>query len=224
MTFFVENSISDITNEFEKLNIDNGNEMQVSQKNILLTMTNTKNQKNKEIKNVSTINLGECEKKLKSFYNISNKSSLYILKMNVKEEGMNIPLTEYNIYYPFDNITLVQLNLSICKDTKIYISNPFVINDDIEKFNLSSDYYNSICSKATSNNSADIPLNDRKNEFINNNMTLCVEDCILINYNYTTKKAKCSCLTKITMPYIGEIKFDKNKLYESFTNIKSVTN
>ena len=47
MTFFVENSISDITNEFEKLNIDNGNEMQVSQKNILLTMTNTKNQKNK---------------------------------------------------------------------------------------------------------------------------------------------------------------------------------
>ena len=113
MTFFVENSIADLTNEFEKLNIDNGNEMQVSQKNILLTMTNTKNQKNKEIKNVSTINLGECEKKLKSFYNISNKSSLYILKMNVKEEGMNIPLTEYNIYYPFDNITLVQLYLTI---------------------------------------------------------------------------------------------------------------
>ena len=224
MTFFVENSISDLTNEFEKLNIDNGNEMQVSQKNILLTMTNTKNQKNKEIKNVSTINLGECEKKLKSFYNISNKSSLYILKMNVKEEGMNIPLTEYNIYYPFDNITLVQLNLSICKDTKIDISNPVVINDDIEKFNLSSDYYNSICSKATSNNGADIPLNDRKNEFIKNNMTLCEEDCILIDYNFTTKKAKCSCLAKISLPAIGEIKFDKNKLYESITNIKSITN
>ena len=44
MTFFVENSILDLTNEFEKLNIDNGNEMQVSQKNILPTMTNTKKQ------------------------------------------------------------------------------------------------------------------------------------------------------------------------------------
>ena len=142
--------------------------------------------------------------------------------MNVKEEGMNIPLTEYNIYYPFDNITLVQLNLTICKDTKIDISNPFVINDNIEKFNLSSDYYNSICSKATSNNGADIPLNDRKNEFIKNNMTLCEEDCILKDYNFTTKKAKCSCLAKISLPAIGEIKFDKNKLYESITNIKAL--
>ena len=33
---------------------------------------------------------------------------LYILKMDVKEEGMNIPLIEHNIYYPFDNITLVK--------------------------------------------------------------------------------------------------------------------
>ena len=55
-------------------------------------------------------------------------------------------------------------------------------------------------------------------------MTLCEEDCILIDYNYTNKKAKCSCLTKISFPTIGEIKFDKIKLYESFTNIKSITN
>ena len=144
--------------------------------------------------------------------------------MDVKEEGMNIPLTEYNIYYPFDNKNLVQLNLSICKDIKIDISNAIGINDDIEKYNLSSDYYNSICSKATSKSGTDIPLSDRKKEFINNNMTLCEEDCTLIDYNYTSKKAKCSCLTKITLPSIGEIKFDKNKLYESFTNIKSVTN
>ena len=224
MTFFVENSISDLTNEFEKSIIDNGNEMQVTQKNILLMMTNTKNQKKNEVKNITTIDLGECEKKLKSFYHISNKSSLYILKMDVKEEGMNIPLTEYNIYYPFDNKNLVQLNLSICKDIKIDISNAIGINDDIEKYNLSSDYYNSICSKATSKSGTDIPLSDRKKEFINNNMTLCEEDCTLIDYNYTSKKAKCSCLTKITLPSIGEIKFDKNKLYESFTNIKSVTN
>ena len=55
-------------------------------------------------------------------------------------------------------------------------------------------------------------------------MTLCEEDCILIDYNFTTKKAKCSCLAKISLPAIGEIKFDKNKLYESITNIKSITN
>ncbi len=55
-------------------------------------------------------------------------------------------------------------------------------------------------------------------------MTLCEEDCILIDYNYTNKKAKCSCLTKISFPAIGEIKFDKNKLYKSFTNIKSIAN
>ena len=55
-------------------------------------------------------------------------------------------------------------------------------------------------------------------------MTLCEEDCKLTGYNYTTKKAKCSCLVKIDFPLINEIKFDKEKLFNNFVNIKNNMN
>ena len=108
---------------------------------------------------------------------------------------------------------------------KVDISIPVNINENnLDKYNKSSDYYNNICSKTTSDNGIDIPLSDRKNNFVENNLTLCEEDCGLVNFNTTTKKAKCSCLVKISLPLIDEIKFDKDKLYKSFTDIKNFAN
>ena len=119
---------------------------------------------------------------------------------------------------------LTKLNLSLCKDSKIEISIPVKIDEDIEKYNSSSDYYNNICSKTTSKSGTDISLTDRKNQFKENNMSLCEENCDLIEYNYTTEKAKCSCLVKINIPLLDEIKFDKDKLYKSFTDINNIMN
>jgi hypothetical protein len=56
-----------------------------------------------------------------------------------------------------------------------------------------------LISKVTSDNNTDIPLKDRRNEFINNNMSLCEENCELSDYDYTKKRAKCSCNTKTTL-------------------------
>ena len=55
-------------------------------------------------------------------------------------------------------------------------------------------------------------------------MTLCEGDCDLVEYNYTNKKAKCSCLVKISLPFIDDIKFDKDKLYKRFTDINNIAN
>ena len=55
-------------------------------------------------------------------------------------------------------------------------------------------------------------------------MTLCEEDCDLVEYNYTNKKAKCPCLVKINLPFIDDIKFDKDKLYKRFTDINNIAN
>ena len=88
---------------------------------------------------------------------------------------------------------------------------------DLEIHNASSEYYNN---KATSKSRTDINLNDRRNEFVENNMTLCEEDFNLVDYNYINKKAKCSCLVKISIPLFDEIKFDKTRLYDSFTDVK----
>ena len=77
------------------------------------------------------------------------------------------------------------VDLSICKNSRIDISIPIDIkgiDDEIDKYNPSSDYYNDICSRTTSDSGTDISLIDRKNQFINNNMSLCEEDCNLIQY------------------------------------------
>ena len=55
-------------------------------------------------------------------------------------------------------------------------------------------------------------------------MTLCEEDCNLIEYNSTLERSKCSCKTKISLPVIEDIKFDKDKLYKSFIDIKNIAN
>ena len=220
----VINTIKEIINNFNISNIDENNDISVKEENILITMTNTKNQKENENKNVTTINFGECEKNLKKVYNIPENNSLYIIKIDVKEEGMNIPKIEYEVYYPLYNDKLIKLNLTECKDMNIEISIPVKINDNLEKYDSKSNYYNDFCSRAISENGTDISLSDRKKQFINDNMTLCEEDCRLIEYDYETEKAKCSCLVKIRLPLIDDIKFDKNELYKSFTDIKNIVN
>ena len=53
-------------------------------------------------------------------------------------------------------------------------------------------------------------------------MTLCEENCKLINYDYNTNKAKCNCQIKIELPIINdEVNIDKKKLKNSFTNYKA---
>ena len=145
--------------------------------------------------------------------------------MIYEEEGMKIPKLEYEIYYDsHNNNNLTKLNLSLCKGEKVEISIKVKINDIIDKYNASSNYYNDICYKTTSESGTDIPLKTRRNEFVDNNMTLCEENCDLIDYNYNKEKAKCSCNVKLYMTPYNEIKFNKNDFFKSFIDIKNILN
>ena len=202
------------------------NKLEIPLGNIIISLKTLNQEKNNTFKNKTSIDLGLCETLIKSLNNISENNILYLLKIEVAEEGMKIPKIEYELYnLIFNNNTLNKLDLSPCKNMKIDISIPVKIgNYKIDKYNISSDYYNNICSKETSEYGTDISLNDRKNKFINDNMTLCEEDCDLVDYNYTTEKANCSCLVKINLPFIGDIKFDKDKLIKRFIDIKNIAN
>ena len=59
---------------------------------------------------------------------------------------------------------------------------------------------------------------------MNENKTLCEEDCDLIDYSYKTEKAKCSCKIKLSLPFVDEIYFDKTKLIDSLENIRNFAN
>ena len=232
ITNMTENVNEKIKYLFENVNeteLNNGKDAITEIKNkledgkIYVTLTTTENQRNKENENVTSINLKECENDLRRYYMIYNEK-LYMIKIDKEIIGMKIPKIEYKIFYKNVSGNYIKLNLSVIEGCKVDISIPVNINDDIEKYDTKSDYYNDKCSKATSNKGTDITLSDRQNIFIDNNMTLCEEGCKLSSYNKTSTKVKCSCEIKIKLPIIEDIKFDKNKLKDSFIDIKSIMN
>ena len=209
-------------------NIDKGNDFEFQKNNIGVIISTLEYQKNNmNNKNKTIIDLGRCTNILKEEYNISSDSYIYIFQIEIESDKYKIPKIEYEIYSNLKrgNLNLTKLNLTLCKNEKIEILIPVSINDDIEKYNASSDYYNNICSTTTSKFGTDISLSDRKNEFIGNNMTLCEENCNLVDYDYQIQKAKCSCDIKLNIPYLfDDIQINKEELYKSFTDINNIAN
>ena len=220
----IQNIIDDLINEFDLTELNSGTDKKIIDENKIIILTSTENQKNNEDKNNITMDLGQCENILKKEYNISNNTSLYILQIISEEEGMKIPKVEYEVHYPLSGNNLTKLNLTLCKDTKIELSIKVKIKDSLDKYNLKSDYYNDICSTTTSESGTDISLKDRKNEFINNNMSLCEENCDLIEYNPIKEKVKCSCDIKLSVSENYDIKFNKQDFLKSFIDIKNMFN
>ena len=214
-----------MSGEIDTSIVENGEDIVIEENGLSLTITTTDNQKNSQNNNITTIDLGECEDKIKDHYGIPKDKALYILKIDVFEKGMLVPKIEYEVYYPLINEKLEKLNLSICENSKIDVSIPVSIDEsEIDKHNSSSSFYNDICYTYTSENGTDITLTDRKNEFVKNNYTLCEENCEFTGYDHNTTKALCSCLIKIKLPLISEISIDKNRLYDSFTDYKNIAN
>ena len=217
-------------NEFikEGININYRNENKeiiIQKDDMTISFSSTYIQKLNEISNSNStvINLGKCEKNLKTVYNISDESYLYMLKIDKEQRGKNYPQIEYEVFYPLSNGKIEILNLSYCEGIDIEILIPIIINETIDKYNPKSDYYNNICSKTNSKSNIDIPLNDRRNEYINNNMSLCEENCDLENYDYNKKRAKCSCKVKTTVS-INKIKLDGKNLLKNFIDVKNIMN
>ena len=224
-----------ILNNFEKSftsenyntsGIENGKNDVYKYGEFTITFTTTDNQKNNKIinDNITTINLGKCEDVLRKEYNISNNTKIFMKKIDIAIEGMKIPKIEYDVYCKLNGTNLIKLNISVCKNFKIDLSIPVEINEDIEKLNSSSDYYNNLCYPATSDSGTDIILSDRKNEFIENNKTLCQDDCSFTKYDYNAKKAICSCDVKDSSKSVVDMGINKLKLYNNFINIKNIAN
>ena len=94
--------------------------------------------------------------------------------------------------------------------------------DNIDKFNSSSGYYNDFCYNAISDKGTDITLNDIKKQYPSK--AVCQDDCDFVDYNYTSKKAKCSCKAKESSLSFADMKINRNKLLDNFKNIKNIAN
>ena len=122
--------------------------------------------------NLTRIEFGDCEMKLKRYYNLSIYDKIYLEKIETKQEGIQIPKVEYNLYSKLSGQKLTKLNISVCDDSEIFISYSISLTENIGLFNSNSDYYNNVCYKATSDSGTDITLNDRKKEYVDKNKFL----------------------------------------------------
>ena len=157
-------------------------------------ITTSENQKMISNRNISSVNLGECENILKKVYNINESLPLIIFKVDYYLEDILIPIIGYEIYHPLNKS---KLDLIYCEDELIKLNIPVIIDENnIFKYNPNSDYYNDNCFSYTTENGTDIILNDRRQEFINNNLSLCENNCSFTGYEKETKKSSCNCYIK----------------------------
>ena len=199
----------------------NGHYFIVEYKNIRYIISTLEEQDD----NLPSINFGECPNKLRESKNLPENTLLYILYIEVTEEGMNIPKVEYEIYSLSQEQKYEKFNLEVCKEIKVekvvFVN---ISESDLYLYNSSSDFYNDVCYTYTSNRGTDISLKDRRDEYINNNMTLCEDGCDLSSYDSSTGKAYCSCSISTSISSISDIKIDTSKLKSNFLNIKNIAN
>ena len=144
--------------------------------------------------------------------------------MDIVQEGIQALKVEYDIYCKLSGTNLVKLNLTICGGSKVSIFIPIAINDNVDKLNTSSGYYNDICYTTTSEDGTDISLKDRKAEYTKKGKIVCQEGCSFSEYDNDNKIAKCSCDVKESSPSIANMNINKEKLLENFKDIKNIVN
>ena len=180
----------------------------IQTKNAIFQISTVEDQKNTDNQNVSNIDLGICEEKLRSYYKIDDEDPLIIIKLDTKSEDLTQTYVQYQIYNPRD---LSPLNLSVCNEIQININTPVVLDNTTSNlynklkesgynlFDGNDTFYTDICSTYTTENGTDLTLSDRKNIIYSNNgnITLCQNGCELESYNSTTKKASCKCFPQL---------------------------
>ena len=213
---------NDIIDTFDYTFITNNRSVTHQERYTNYEITHTNRMSNNP--NLTKINLGKCETRLKEYYSINKENPLYILKIDALIEGKQGPIALYEIYYPFNNISLYQLDLSICEGIDITIGYQLNLTEDnLEVYNKKSPYYNDICYPNENSKGFDITLEDRQQEFKNNNKSICEDDCDFKGYNKNISSIECSCKIKVNIPFVSQLTIDKSKLYK-FMDIRKIAN
>ena len=227
-----ENIIKTIVNEITDKTLDDlisnmlegQQDILIKKNNTLYQITTLSNQLkiSQDNNNISSINFGNCDKILKTKYNIGKDEELILFKIEYYLSGFNIPIIEYQIFSSEDKINL---NLNYCKNISVEYYIPVSINEtELFKYNSSSDYYNDRCYRFTTENGTDISNYDRKNEYNQNNLSLCENNCVFKEYNFTLKKVKCECKIKDQLSKFSDLIVLNKQLLYNFINLEQITN
>ena len=165
----------------------------------------------------SNINLGDCEKKLRDYYDIPEDTELTIIKLDFKKNDSKISQVQYEIFNPKNRSE--NLDLSICSQDKIKVINPIDVTsnklnniiestqNNIQFTDLSEALYKDICSQFLSENGAYVLTQDRMIDY-NYEEQYCQKGCTMQNINITSGTVACLCPP---MNGLGNITFENEE-------------
>ena len=195
-----------------------------------LTKTKLKDNNN----NLTVVDLGECEKKLKDLHHI--EEPLIILQFEKITDVTYEKHVQYEVYNP---ITFDKLDLSICENTQISLYIPLNLTESTEELyknlmeqgydplNINDKFYREICTPYTSENGTDVLLDDREEYIYNSvvNETLCPENCEYSAYMLDEKYLKCECDMNTTgIDTLDLYHISGKNIYKSFLSTMKYSN
>ena len=168
-------------------------------------LTNSLNQLVANDSDFSNIDLGECEKLLKTTYGIPQNISLIFFKYEKIIRTGNERDIQYEVYNP---LNYEQLDLSICLNKMKITMNIELDEETIEKLkniidqgydplDLNDKFYREICTPYNSENGTDVLLDDRQEYVFSTivNETTCPTGCEMSSYSLDSKYVTCECDT-----------------------------
>ena len=143
----------------------------------------------------SIVDFDDCLKKINEIYHISSPIIAIIDRMGKYKN----PTTKYAFFNPetgekLDTTICENTNITINKNISSFYNNEYdwLVQQNIDIFNVNSSFFSNYCFNFKSNNSKDIALTDRFLLFYQNS-SLCEDGCTYNGTNYTSLMTKCIC-------------------------------
>ena len=202
----------------------------------LTTDRNLKDENKKKNSDLSHIEFGECEEKLKSANGLDKDASLFVFIVEIIINDTPTREVEYEIFNP-DNLD-VNLNLSVCKDIPISILSPITLDEERFKkyenaknqgydiYKSDDKFYNDICTPFDNTKNTDTLIEDRKKDYYEY-INFCEDNCIYQGIDIQTRRVNCTCKVKTEMnliDYFLKINFDPNEIIGKFSEVMNNSN
>ena len=181
-----------------------------------LQFSSLRGQKNNKLLGLSSIDLGECEEKLRQQEDLGDFEDFLIIILDIKNSSLNATYVQYEIYSP---INFRKVSLDICNDIPITVYSPVALDEAQKKlildlyksgyniFDINNLFYNDIYATYTALNGADMTLSLRKHLIYDpaKDIYLCQSGCEFNSFDIQSNKAKCDCKVQ-TQNIITDIK------------------
>lgn len=152
-----------------------------------------------DLSDISFLDLGDCEKKIREKHKIDENDPLIISKIDIYE-GSVIPKVAYTIFdkegkkLEFPEDCKIKISFPILDKEKINLNKAKEIYDEsgADIYDANDKIFNDICFPYSDSNKGDTILKDRRKD-LHINVSICDKGCNLIRFNYTVNKSECEC-------------------------------